>query len=119
MSFTAVLSPSNLPSKPTIWAPSAYKTVSRLVSLRFIHGHNHISDNMKKDGWAELKTDPKRWSQIKKVYERVKLRMKEIDVCPNDNSEWVRAAWLETHEKREKSMPIYIFLRNNYYSKRK
>ena len=120
LAFTALLRPSDLPLKPTVWAPSAYKTVTRLVTLRFMHRHHLINENMKKDDWADGKIDPNRWSQLKKIYNRIKLRIREIGVSESDKNEWKRAAiWLDANEKQEKSIPNYIvYLRQMYYSSR-
>ena len=60
--FTAFLRPANLPKKPTIWSPSVYQSVSRLVELRFTHGHHLVQSNMKKEDWLDPKVDPNRWS---------------------------------------------------------
>ena len=75
---------------------------------------------MKKDDWADGKIDPNRWSQLKKIYNRIKLRIREIGVSESDKNEWKRAAiWLDANEKQEKSIPNYIvYLRQMYYSSR-
>lgn len=119
--FTSMLRPSNHPLKPTLWAPNAYKTIKRLVELRHVHNHHLITNNMKKIDWEDPKVDPNRWSQIKKIYNRIELRISEIGVDDKDNSEWERAAqWLDTNERKTLSITRFIIqLRNKYYLKRK
>jgi hypothetical protein len=56
---------------------------------------------MKKNDWYEQKCDPNRWSQIKKVYERIQRRINEIEEDEAVHDNWVRAAkWLDTNEKK-------------------
>ena len=119
--FTALLRPSDAPLKPTTWPPSRYKNCTRLMELRFIHRHDTINSNMKGHGWEDSKNDPNRWSQIKKVYDRIKSRVVEIGEDINNKDEWVRAAkWLDLNEKKEMTMNKYVlFLRDKYSKKRK
>jgi hypothetical protein len=70
--FTALLRPSNEPLKPTVWAPGRYKNCTRLLELRFAHRHDRITLNMKKTDWEDFKSDPNRWSQIKKSTRELK-----------------------------------------------
>ena len=120
IAFTALLRPSDLPLKPTVWSPSAYKTVTRLGTLRCMYRHHLINKNMRKDDWTDGKIGPNRWSQLKKIYNRIKLRIREIGVSELDKNEWKRAAiWLDANEKQGKSIPKYIvYLREKYYSSR-
>ena len=76
---------------------------------------------MKKIDWEDPNFDPNRWSQIKKIYNRIELHISEIGVDDKDNSEWERAAqWLDTNERKTLSITRFIIqLRNKYYLKRK
>ena len=58
---------------------------------------------------------------MKKIYDRIKLRMKDIAVESEDDSEWERAAsWLDKNERQEMSLAKYVtYLRGLYYGKRK
>jgi hypothetical protein len=119
--FTALLRPSDAPLKPTTWPPSRYNNCTRLMELRLIHRHDTINSNMKGHEWEDSKNDPNRWSQIKKVYDRIKSRVVEIGEDINNKDEWVRAAkWLDLNEKKEMTMNKYVlFLREKYSKKRK
>ena len=76
---------------------------------------------MKRHQWADPKANPNRWSHLKKIYDRIKLRMKDIAVESEDDSEWERAAsWLDKNERQEMSLAKYVtYLRGLYYGKRK
>ena len=119
--FTAFLRQSNSPLLPTVWQISRYVTCNRLMELRIEHRHDKITSNMKKIDWYEHKCDPNRWSQIKKVYDRIQRRINEIEEDESVHDNWARAAkWLDTNEKKKQSMVKYIsFLRKTYYFKRK
>ena len=120
--FTAFLRQSNSPLLPTtVWQISRYVTCNRLMELRIEYRHDKITSNMKKIDWYEHKCDPNRWSQIKKVYDRIQRRINEIEEDESVHDNWVRAAkWLNTNEKKKQSMVKYIsFLRKTYCSKRK
>lgn len=111
--LTAIMRQSSAPLFPTIDAPGSYLSVSHLIERGFIQNHHQIGSGVK--GWNNSKTDPQRWSQLSKVYERVRWKIHEQKLDPVQRSSWITAAsLLDSGERNGLTIPKYVkWLRDN------
>ena len=111
--LTDVLRQSTAPLFATIDAPGSYRSVSHLIERGFEQEHHQIGGGIK--GWNNDKLDPQRWSQLTKVYERVKWKMAQLHLDSNLKTGWMTAAsLLDAEERNGMTIPKYVkWIRGN------
>ena len=115
--LTAVQRPSTAPLLPTVETTSWYKSCERLAHHRLIHRHHLIlqGEHGKKKQWNK-QGDAGRWSKLKKIYERINVKMADLNLREKTDEQWKEAArWLDVNERKNQSPFKYVQeLRKNY-----
>lgn len=93
--------------KPTILTVNSYISLENLVRNKRLHKHDVILNGkkMKKDDWANHKSDPNNWSRLKILYQRIADRQ-------SSTSETIEEAarWLDINERNPKKFNLNQYL---------